>query len=101
MELPKANRVAVAISMISIVAMVINNEIFKVRANLNNACSQVLINLILQPLLAKRTKIPFPIELLAVVLGTLASWLFTLNESYSVTIVGDIPAGYVIRIGLR
>lgn len=65
---------AVAISMVSIVAMVINNEIFK-------------------PLLAKRTKIPFPIELVAVVLGTVVCWAAGLHETYNVTIVGDVPAG--------
>lgn len=50
-----------------------------------------------QPILAKRTKIPFPIELIVVIFGTVAARGLNLNEAYNVTTVGDIPAGYVRR----
>ncbi|KRT81144.1 hypothetical protein AMK59_5643, partial [Oryctes borbonicus] len=74
LALPSANRVAVSISMGAIVTMVLNNEIFK-------------------PWLAKKTKVPFPIELMAVLVGTGVCYGFDFNKKYGLGIVGDIPTG--------
>ncbi|XP_022902942.2 prestin-like isoform X1 [Onthophagus taurus] len=74
MAIPLANHTAVSISMTAIVIMVINNEIFK-------------------PWLAQRTRIPFPIELAAVLIGTASSYFGDFNAKYNVTIVGEIPTG--------
>ncbi|KAI4455182.1 sulfate transporter [Holotrichia oblita] len=74
LAVPQANRTAVSISMVAVVLMVLNNEIFK-------------------PWLAKKTKVPFPIELAAVVIGTAVCYGFDFHDKYGVTIVGDIPTG--------
>ncbi|KAF5287626.1 hypothetical protein FQA39_LY15829 [Lamprigera yunnana] len=68
------NVAAIIISSIFIIVMVINNEVLK-------------------PLLAKKTKIPFPIELVAVIMGTSISYGFNLHEVYNLNIVGYVPTG--------
>ncbi|KAA0199894.1 hypothetical protein HAZT_HAZT002507 [Hyalella azteca] len=47
----------------------------------------------LKPRLAKFTRIPVPIELIVVVIGTTVSYCVDLNAKYNVQIVGDIPTG--------
>ncbi|XP_017779233.1 PREDICTED: solute carrier family 26 member 10-like isoform X1 [Nicrophorus vespilloides] len=74
MELPNCNNNAVLISFVVIVLSIINNEILK-------------------PRLATRTKVPFPIELVAVVLGTATSYLMDFKSNYNVTVIGEIPTG--------
>ncbi|CAH1164194.1 unnamed protein product [Phaedon cochleariae] len=73
-NLEKANHVAILISVIAILILCINNEILK-------------------PIVAKRTSIPIPIELVAVVSGTLISQYFFLSENYGIKAIGDIPTG--------
>lgn len=46
-----------------------------------------------QPYISKKTKIPFPIELLLVVLGTVASYFMKFPVDYGITTVGHIPTG--------
>lgn len=46
-----------------------------------------------QPLWAKKFSIPIPIELIVIVVGTLASQYGLLNEDYGVSVVGHIPTG--------
>jgi solute carrier family 26 protein len=75
MALPNANRYACAISAVACVLLILNNELFK-------------------PMLAKRTRIPFPIELVAVVLGTTASYFLNLDSEYGISVVGHIPTGF-------
>lgn len=75
MALPLANKAAVSMSLICIVCMVINNEIIK-------------------PIVAKKTKIPIPIELLAVVLGTAVSYFGNFSEVFNITVVGHLPTGF-------
>lgn len=75
LAIPKANVSAVLVSLISVTVLIINNELFK-------------------PWLAKRFTIPFPIELVAVVLGTSASYLMNFHTNYNITIVGFIPTGF-------
>ncbi|KAK4878230.1 hypothetical protein RN001_010736 [Aquatica leii] len=70
----QGNVAAIIISAIFVVIMVINNEVLK-------------------PLLAKKTKIPVPIELVAVAIGTAISYGMNLKENYGVNIVGYIPTG--------
>ncbi|XP_067661414.1 prestin-like [Haliotis asinina] len=41
----------------------------------------------------KKMKIPIPIELIVVILGTLASYFLRLQETYNVPVVGKIPGG--------
>ncbi|GJQ80669.1 hypothetical protein Trydic_g9253 [Trypoxylus dichotomus] len=74
LAVPQANRAAVSISMVAIVIMVINNEICK-------------------PRLARITRIPFPIELAAIVMGTAVCYTFDFNLKYGLNIVGEIPTG--------
>uniref|UniRef100_A0A1Y1LEY7 STAS domain-containing protein n=1 Tax=Photinus pyralis TaxID=7054 RepID=A0A1Y1LEY7_PHOPY len=73
-SLPDAKVAAIVISCVFITVMVINNEILK-------------------PLLAKKTKIPFPIELAAVVIGTGLSYGFHMKENYGLNVVGNVPTG--------
>lgn len=72
--LPEANRSAVTISMICCVVLSLNNELLK-------------------PWLATKTKIPIPIELLAVVIGTTSSYFVDFEHVFNITTVGHIPTG--------
>jgi MFS superfamily sulfate permease-like transporter len=68
------NRVAIILSLITIVILVFNNELLK-------------------PIIAKRTNIPIPIELIIIVGGTLLSKIMKMSETWSIIPVGDIPVG--------
>lgn len=46
-----------------------------------------------QPKVAKLCSFPIPIEMLAVVIGTLVSMKMNLADTYNVLTVGDIPVG--------
>lgn len=46
-----------------------------------------------QPRLAKRCSVPFPIQILIVVVGIGASYGGGLNQNFNVAIAGDIPKG--------
>ncbi|XP_026689042.1 sulfate transporter-like, partial [Diaphorina citri] len=46
--------------------------------------------------LSKLIPVPLPIELITVVLGTLASSKFGLKENYHITTVGYIPTGFPV-----
>ncbi|XP_062248254.1 solute carrier family 26 member 6 [Platichthys flesus] len=43
--------------------------------------------------LGKKIPVPIPVELLAVVIGTVVSWQVNLEEKYGVDVVGLIPSG--------
>ncbi|XP_042860866.1 solute carrier family 26 member 6-like [Penaeus japonicus] len=73
-KLLSANVAVMIISCITIVILVINNELIK-------------------PRVKKVTNLPIPIELMAVVAGTAASYFGELNKNYGVRVVGDIPTG--------
>ncbi|XP_012269237.2 solute carrier family 26 member 6-like isoform X2 [Athalia rosae] len=73
-ELPNINVTAAIVSTIAIIIMVFNNEILK-------------------PYFAKKCSIPIPIELIAVVTGTLVSEYGNLPGLYGIATVGNIPTG--------
>ncbi|XP_047492270.1 solute carrier family 26 member 6-like isoform X2 [Penaeus chinensis] len=73
-QLLSANITVIIVSTITIIILVINNELIK-------------------PRVKKVTKLPVPIELMVVVAGTVASYFLDLNKNYNVRIVGDIPTG--------
>lgn len=68
------NRTAIILSVITIFILVFNNELLK-------------------PLIAKRTNIPIPIELIIIVGGTLLSKYMKMQEVWAIIPVGDIPVG--------
>ncbi|KAK8375447.1 hypothetical protein O3P69_008352 [Scylla paramamosain] len=72
--LPAANPVVVVVSVVCIIALVVNNEILK-------------------PRMRKVSRIPVPMELLVVVVGTAVSDLLHLEERHHVTVVGHVPTG--------
>ncbi|XP_055599343.1 solute carrier family 26 member 10-like [Uranotaenia lowii] len=74
-DIANVNQAAVLISAVTIVLLVINNEYLK-------------------PKVAKRSTIPIPIELIAVISGTLLSQYCGLNESYAIKTIGHIPTGF-------
>lgn len=74
LALPKANPSACLVSFITSSCLILNNEVLK-------------------GWLAKKTRIPFPIELAAVVLGTTASYLLSFETNYNISVVGHIPTG--------
>lgn len=74
LALPQGNKTAISISFVAIILMVLNNEIIKTW-------------------LSKKSKIPIPIELLAVVVGTLVSYFLDLKNVYNVATIGNIPTG--------
>ncbi|XP_047196123.1 solute carrier family 26 member 6-like [Hippoglossus stenolepis] len=43
--------------------------------------------------LSKKLPVPIPVELLAVIIGTVVSWQVNLEEKYGVDVVGLIPSG--------
>ncbi|XP_076758786.1 prestin isoform X1 [Xylocopa sonorina] len=73
-EIQNTNLAAVLTSSITITALVFNNEILKSWAS-------------------KKCSIPIPIELIAVVSGTLISKYFCLPSKYGIQDVGSIPIG--------
>uniref|UniRef100_A0A1B6D5J8 STAS domain-containing protein n=2 Tax=Clastoptera arizonana TaxID=38151 RepID=A0A1B6D5J8_9HEMI len=68
------NMVACFVSFITITVLVINNELLK-------------------PWVNKRSVIPVPIELIAVLIGTVAASCFGISEKYNLTTVGSIAVG--------
>ncbi|XP_077301862.1 solute carrier family 26 member prestin isoform X2 [Arctopsyche grandis] len=73
-NLPGLNWASFIISILSITALYLNNDVLK--PHLNKLC-----------------RIPVPIELILVVTGTLVSKYFHLKETYGVKLVGEIPTG--------
>lgn len=53
----------------------------------------IIMNEILRPIVAKKTKLPIPAELIAVIVYTAASYLMDFNGYYKIDIVGKIPTG--------
>ncbi|KAK3852465.1 hypothetical protein Pcinc_040950 [Petrolisthes cinctipes] len=50
-------------------------------------------NEVLKPWFRTKTKIPIPIELMVVIVGTVASYFGQLNDNFDIRIVGVIPTG--------
>lgn len=75
MALPSANTTAIIISVICCIILIINNEVVK-------------------PWFSKRCKVPFPIELVAVTLGTVVAYYSDIHHTHNVSIVGFIPTGF-------
>jgi len=69
-----ANPAAMVISGVSISVLVLNNEYLK-------------------PKVAKKTKFPIPIELIVVVIGTVASYFGDLEGNYNVQVIGNVTTG--------
>lgn len=84
-KIAEANHTAVIISAVLIIVMVANNEFLK-------------------PKVAKMCRFPIPIELMAVIGGTLLSKYMNLGGDYNVHLVGPIPTGLpqpsVPKVGL-
>ncbi|XP_015181056.1 PREDICTED: solute carrier family 26 member 10 [Polistes dominula] len=73
-EISNINVASAIVSTIAIIIMVFNNEFIK-------------------PWAGKKCGVPIPIELIAVVTGTLVSKYGNLTETYNIQNVGDIPTG--------
>ncbi|XP_059054806.1 prestin [Achroia grisella] len=73
-NLPNLNVAAVIISVITCFIIAFNNELLK-------------------PWVSKRSRVPVPIELLAIVIGTIVSKFCGLEEQYGINLVGNIPTG--------
>ncbi|XP_062558686.1 solute carrier family 26 member 10-like [Armigeres subalbatus] len=74
-DITKANWATIVISAVTIVVVVVNNEYLK-------------------PIVAKRSSIPVPIELIAVISGTLISKYASLQAQYNIKPIGNIPTGF-------
>jgi solute carrier family 26 protein len=71
----QSNPVAIGISFVSILVLSLYNEVIK-------------------PRIAKKLRVPLPIELFTVTAGTLVSMYYTpLREKYNVDVVGEVPTG--------
>lgn len=73
-NMPNANWTAFAISALACTIIALNNEVLK-------------------PWVSKRSRVPVPIELLAIVIGTLVSKFVDLKGHYGISLVGTIPTG--------
>lgn len=73
-NLMNTNLVALLISFITCFLLALNNERLK-------------------PWVSKRSRLPVPAELIAIVAGTLVSNLLNLHEQYNISLVGHIPTG--------
>ena len=73
------NWAAIIISAITITILIINNEIIK-------------------PRLAKKCVFPVPIELIAIVLGTIMSLVLDLTSNWNIRPIGEIPTGFPGKI---
>ncbi|XP_042860860.1 prestin-like isoform X4 [Penaeus japonicus] len=76
-----------------IIHQLVNSNIAAVIGSIITMAVLILNNEVLKPILRKKTNIPVPIELIAVILGTAASYFGRLNEQYDLLIVGEIPTG--------
>lgn len=65
---------AILLSIITITLLMFNNELLK-------------------PIVAKRTKVPIPIELIIVISGVLLSKFLKMEETWQIIPVGHIPVG--------
>ncbi|XP_065082354.1 prestin-like [Ochlerotatus camptorhynchus] len=74
-DISSVNWATIVVSAITVVVVVINNEY-------------------LQSIVAKRSSIPVPIELIAVIGGTLISNHMDLRVQYSIKTIGNITAGF-------
>lgn len=74
-KLNEVNKVAILISVITIVIIFWNNDWLK-------------------PRVSRSCALPVPIELIAVVTGTLLSQCLSLEEKYGVRTIGHIPTGF-------
>lgn len=90
-QIKHTNLTTLIISVIVIVFLLIVNDWFKVRQI--DDVKMSICYLLLQPRLAKICRFPFPVELLVIVCGTLASWLINLESKHGVHLVGTIPLG--------
>jgi MFS superfamily sulfate permease-like transporter len=70
----EANLLAVGVSTITLILLAINSDIIK-------------------PRLSKICRVPVPMELIVVVIGTLLSYLMGWHSNYGVPVVGKIPPG--------
>ncbi|XP_076469470.1 prestin-like isoform X2 [Babylonia areolata] len=75
-NIPTTNSVTIIASGVCILVLVV------VKEYINN-----------NPKIKPRLKMPIPIELIVVVLGTVISYFVNLQEEYNVEIVGDVPIG--------
>ncbi|CAH2052661.1 unnamed protein product, partial [Iphiclides podalirius] len=73
-NMPYLNWAALVISIITCLIIALNNELLK-------------------PWVSKRCRVPVPIELLAIVVGTLVSRFGGLKEQFGIALVGHIPTG--------
>ncbi|XP_053616851.1 prestin isoform X2 [Plodia interpunctella] len=76
-NMTNTNLAAILISFIACLVIALNNELLK-------------------PWVSKRSRVPVPIELIAIVVGTLVSQLAGLNALYGISLVGNIPTGLPI-----
>lgn len=74
-NLSSANSTAVIITVVTILVLYINNELLKPKIN-------------------KLCILPVPIELIAVVTGTLISRFLDLSNNYGIKTIGNIPTGF-------
>ncbi|KAM3955755.1 solute carrier family 26 member prestin [Aphomia sociella] len=73
-NLPALNVAALVISIITCLVIALNNELLK-------------------PWVSKRSRVPVPVELLAIVIGTIVSRFWGLKEQFNISLVGNIPTG--------
>ncbi|XP_048515774.1 prestin-like isoform X2 [Athalia rosae] len=73
-DIDNVNVAATVLSVVTILVLIFNNEVLK-------------------PLVAKRCSFPVPIEMFAVLSGTLLSTQMDLARDYGITTVGEIPVG--------
>ncbi|XP_050721947.1 sulfate anion transporter 1-like [Eriocheir sinensis] len=74
-NLLNANPAALVVSAICMVVLVVNNEVIK-------------------PKMRKVSRIPLPIELLVVGLGTLAGYLLNMKDNNNIAVIGHVPKGF-------
>ncbi|KDR19089.1 prestin-like isoform X2 [Zootermopsis nevadensis] len=70
----QSNPVAIGISAVSIGVLSLYNEVIK-------------------PQIGKKLPVPLPVELMAVIAGTLVSMYCNLSANYKITVVGEVPTG--------
>ncbi|KAJ9581646.1 hypothetical protein L9F63_023163, partial [Diploptera punctata] len=78
-KITTVNLAALVITAITICILVVNNEFLK-------------------PIVRKYSKVPIPIELIVVIVGTLASMYADLHTAYGIALVGHIPTGLPLPV---
>ncbi|VVC97831.1 unnamed protein product [Leptidea sinapis] len=93
-KLPKlGSNYKVVMTLVEILKNIVNTNLAALVISIIACTAIALNNELLKPWVSKRSRVPVPIELLTIVIGTLISRFCDLKGLYGISLVGNIPTG--------